>query len=285
MSKDKGIVLVIGAAELEGAAAVMHLRERGLPVRALLRTADAGAASRLQSMGVWPTYGDPEDRTSVEHALEDVDALVVVLDEADTGPGARLHEGSTLAEVAGRAGVSLVVYVAGSGADHHMVSCDRSHEIEQRMHALGLPLTVLRPATVMEEIPWYWLSRFGGELVLATPYEPDLPLPLVAADDIGALAALAVADRGLFVERTLGLAGDVATPRQIAQAVSQALGEPVRVTEVQVEGVFMYPEAVGHAPDLAWLRGVYPPLKTLAAWLERGGGSELCRRVARRGAA
>jgi uncharacterized protein YbjT (DUF2867 family) len=285
MSEDKGIVLVIGAAEREGEAAVMHLRKRGLPVRALLRTADADAAGRLQSMGVWPTYGDLADRSSIEHALEGIDALVMVLEEADTGPGERLHEGLALAEAAGRAGVRLVAYVAGSGPDHHNVSCDRSREIERRMHALRLPLTVLRPATVMEEIPWYWLSRFGGDVVLATPYEPDLPLPLVAADDIGALAALAVADPGLFVGRTVGLAGDVATPRQIAGVVSLALDEDVSLTEVQVEGVFMYPEAVGHAPDLAWLRGVYPPLHTLRSWLERGGGSELCRSVARRGAA
>jgi uncharacterized protein YbjT (DUF2867 family) len=285
MSDDNGIVLVIGAAGLEGSATVTHLIERGMPVRALLRTTDAGAASRLQRAGVWPMYGDLEDRESVAHALQGIDALVMVLDEADTVPGERLHDGLAVAEAAGRAGVKHLVYAAGSGSDHHNVSCDRSREIERRVHALGLPATVLRPATVMEEIPWYWLSRLGGDLVLATPYEPDLPLPLAAADDVGALAAMAVADPHLFAGRTIAVAGDVATPRQIANLLSQSLGEEVHLSEVQVEGVFMYPEAVGPAPDLGWLRGVYPPLQTLPDWLERGGGLELCRRVARAGAA
>jgi uncharacterized protein YbjT (DUF2867 family) len=285
VNKDRGVALVIGAAEPEGAAVVRHLRERALPVRALLRSGDIEAAGRLRTMGVWPRFADLDDRLSVERAFDGVDALVVVIEEAEIGPGERLREGRVVADAARDAGLSQVVYVAGSGPDHHNVSCDRSREIEERMRADDLPLTVLRPSTLMEEIAWYWLSRFGQDLVLATPYEPDLPLPLVALDDIGALAALAVADPELFRGRTLKLAGDVATPRELARELSRALGAPVRVSEVQVEGVFMYPDAVGHAPDMEWLRTVYPPLQALGAWLARGGGSELCGQVARRGVA
>jgi uncharacterized protein YbjT (DUF2867 family) len=276
VSTDIGTVLVVGGDELEGMAAVRGLRERGLPVRALLRAGEQGAAAKLQAAGAMTLYGDPEDRASVEHALEGVGSVVVVIDEAGSGPQARVREGRTVAEAARRAGVAQVVYIAGSGPDHHQVSCDRSVEIEEHLRALGLPLTVLRPVTLMEEIPWYWLHRHPSGLEFATPYEPDLPLPLVAADDVGAVAALAVSEPGLFLGRAVSLAGDEATPRGIAADLARALGEPVSLVEVQVEGVFMFPEAVGHARDLQWLRTVYPPLLTLQEWLT-SCGSEVCR--------
>jgi uncharacterized protein YbjT (DUF2867 family) len=274
VGEENGAVLVVGAAELEGSAAVRHLRERGLTVSALVRSSD-DAADRLQ--GARPVVADPADPASVEHALQGVRSLVVVIDEADSGPRARLHEGRAVADAARRAGVAQVVYIAGSGTDHHQVSCDRSREIEHHMHELGLPLTVLRPVTLMEEIAWYWLNRFPSGLELATPYEPDLPLPLVAADDVGAVAALAVADPELFAgHRTVTVAGDETTPRRIADDLTRALDERVQLTEVQVEGVFMFPDAVGHASDLEWLREAYPPLQSLREWLAVCG-SRVCR--------
>ena len=63
----------------------------------------------------------------------------------------------------------------------------------------------------------------------------------------------------------------------MAGLLSQELGRQVRVTEVQVEGVFMLAEADQPACDIAWLRGLYPQLHTVSTWLSAGGGLELCR--------
>jgi uncharacterized protein YbjT (DUF2867 family) len=276
VSEDNGTVLVFGGDELEGTSAVRSLRDRGFAVKVVLGGADDQAVARLRTLGATVAPGDVNDGAALESALHGAHSLVVVIDEADVGPQARLREGRVVAEAARASGVGHVVYIAGTGPDHHQVSCDRSREIEERMRELKLPLTVLRPVTLMEEVPWYWLDRFPTGLELATPYEPDLPLPLVAADDIGAVAALAVAQPGPFLGRSVALAGDEVTPRLIADEIARALEEPVRLTEVQVEGVFMYPEAVGHARDLEWLRGVYPPLLTFREWLT-SCGSDVCR--------
>jgi hypothetical protein len=45
----------------------------------------------------------------------------------------------------------------------------------------------------------------------------------------------------------------------------------------------MYPEAVGHASDLEWLRSVYPQLQTLREWLTVCG-SDVCRSMVGTGA-
>jgi hypothetical protein len=99
----------------------------------------------------------------------------------------------------------------------------------------------------------------------------------VALDDVGALVALAVTHGEDFAGRTIHVAGDTLTPLAIAAQLSEALGEPLRYEEVQVEGVFVYQEASTPVHDIEWLRLVYPQLHTFSSWLEEGGGLELCR--------
>ena len=110
----------------------------------------------------------------------------------------------------------------------------------------------------MEEVPWYWLSRYGRDLTLATPFVATAHLPLVALDDVGALAALAALRPGEFEGRSVDLAGDTATPLEIAARLTTALGEPVSYEEVQVEGVFVYQEASTQVHDVDWLRERVP---------------------------
>ena len=128
----------------------------------------------------------------------------------------------------------------------------------------------------MEEVPWYWLSRFRRDLTLATPFVASAHLPLVALDDVGALAALAATRPGEFAGRTLDVAGETLTPLDISAQLAVALGEPVAYQEVQVEGVFVYQEASTRSTTSSGCAASTrtPHLRRLA---EAGGGLELCR--------
>ncbi len=278
MSTATGPVYVVGAAGHQGGAAIRHLRALGVEAHALFDERDsrrlrderwAGAATRLVRF---------DDPGAVEGALSGASALVLVLEDPDTGPAERLRHGRNIIDAATRAGVPHIVFAAATGPDHHRLSCDVSSETERYLHTLDLPATVLRPATFMEEVPWYWLSRFGPDLTLSTPFTAGAHLPLVALDDVGALAALAATRPGEFAGRAFDVAGDTQTPLGIAAQLTAALGEPVGYEEVQVEGVFVYQEASTQVHDVEWLRGVHPRLHTFASWLEEGGGLDLCRR-------
>ena len=61
VGEDRGTVLVIGGAEHEGSAAIRHLRDRGLAVRALLKEGEGATAERLAALGAEPVLADPED--------------------------------------------------------------------------------------------------------------------------------------------------------------------------------------------------------------------------------
>jgi uncharacterized protein YbjT (DUF2867 family) len=279
MATEHGVVYVIGAAGLQGGTAIRHLRDRGVEAYALFDERDQ---RRIRD----PRWADPatrlarfDDPASLERALRGAGALFFVLERPDTGPAERLRQGRAIGEAAARAGVGHVVFAAATGSDHHRLACDVSSEIERHLGAVGVPHTVLRPTTFMEEIPWYWLSRFGRELTLSTPFVATNHLPLVALEDIGALAAFALSRPDLFAGRTVDVAGDAVTPMDIVDRLAAELGEPVRYEEVQVEGVFIFQEASTPIRGAEWLRSVYPHLHTLTSWLEEGGGLELCRRA------
>ena len=277
MTTEAGPVYVVGAAGHQGGAAIRHLHLLGVEAHALFDERDgrrlrdeywAGAATRLVRF---------DDPGAVEGALRGARALVLVLEDPDAGPAERLHHGRNIIDAAVRGGVGHIVLAAATGPDHHRLSCDVSAETARYLQLLDGTATVLRPATFMEEVPWYWLSRYGRDLTLATPFEPRQHLPLVALDDVGALAAIAVTRPDEFAGRTIDLAGDTATPLAIASQLEAALGERVRYEEVQVEGVFVYQEASTQVHDTEWLRAVYPELRTFQSWLELGGGLELVR--------
>lgn len=281
----QGAVLVVGATGHQGDAAVRHLRRHGLAVRVLEEDEPGPAIGRARRRGVTPVRASVNDREGLDFALAGVDSLVMVLDRADVTPEQRMARGRALAEAARRAGVGHVVYLAGTAYDHHVISFDQSKVIEHHLRGTGLDVTVLRPATIMEEIPWYWLSRFGGAIELAAPFAAYERLPMISAADVGALAALAVASPEHFRGRTIRVAGDVMSLGEVAEVLSEELREPVRYTEVQVEGVFIYADVGERPDDLLRLRSVHPRLHTVRTWLEAGGGLDLCRRaVARRAA-
>jgi uncharacterized protein YbjT (DUF2867 family) len=276
MTGEMGPVHVVGAAGHQGGAALRHLRALGVEAHALFDARDARRNhERWAGEGAGTARFDQPDELA--RTLRGASALVLVLEDPDTGPAERLRHGGNLIDAAAAAGVDHVVFAAATGPDHHRLSCDVSSEVARYLERSKVQTTILRPTTFMEEVPWYWLNRYGRELVLTTPFVATAHLPLVALDDMGALAALAVARPEDFAGGSLDVAGDTRTPLDIAGLLTSGLGEPVRHEEVQVEGVFVYQEASTQVHDIGRLRELYPRLHTLESWLEAGGGLALCR--------
>jgi uncharacterized protein YbjT (DUF2867 family) len=278
MTTTTGPVYVVGAAGHTGGAALGHLHELGVEAHALFDERDGRLRRDERWSGVSTRLVPFDDPGAIEGALRSARALVLVLENPDSGPAERLRHGRNLIDAAIRAGVGQTVFITATGPDHHRLSCDVSAEMARHVRRLDAPWTVLSPATFMEEVPWYWLNRFGCSLTLTTPFEAGQHLPLVALDDVGALAALAATRPADFAGRTLDVAGDTQTPADVAAALATALGEPVSYEAVQVEGVFVYQEASTQVRDIDWLRERVPRLHTFSSWLRDGGGLELCRR-------
>jgi uncharacterized protein YbjT (DUF2867 family) len=91
------------------------------------------------------------------------------------------------------------------------------------------------------------------------------------------MAARAIAAPESFAGKSIEIAGDKASMAEVGEILTAQLHRPVRVTEVQVEGVFMRPEPYEPEVDVAALKRLYPELHTLRSWLTLDGGLDLCR--------
>ncbi|MEU6581329.1 NmrA/HSCARG family protein [Nocardia sp. NPDC046763] len=287
MSADNGPVLVVGATGRQGSATATALLERGRPVRAFVRNPDAPQARRLRDAGAELTVGDLDDEESLRTAMDGVHGVFLMLTMMDgvhislAAVADEERRGKAVADLAAKAGVAHLVYSslhgvgAGSGIEYY----DAKEHIEDHIRALGLPATVLRPVSFMDNFATYNRpSRDGNHLVLALPVPPDLPMPLIAIRDIGRFAALAFDRPAEFLGRTLDLAGDIPTPTQIAETLSRAAGLAPRTVQVPVEQIRAFDEQVGKmfaffnsrpapAIDVPALRTALPDLMTLDAWL------------------
>jgi uncharacterized protein YbjT (DUF2867 family) len=106
----------------------------------------------------------------------------------------------------------------------------------------------------------------------------DTRLQLVAADDVGALAALAFDDPAAFPGAT-ELAGDELAMAEGATTFGRMLGRPVQYVAMPYESVARFDpnlatlgawlDREGYRADIPALRRLRPGLLTLEAWLRR----------------
>src|SRR5205085_10247873 len=104
--------------------------------------------SRLGARGVQLVKGDFDDAASLMKALTGVSAAYSVQQwQQKGGPAKEAQDGKRFADAVKAAGSPHLVYSSAEGAErnsglHHYES---KWAIEQHIHALNLPVTILRP--------------------------------------------------------------------------------------------------------------------------------------------
>jgi uncharacterized protein YbjT (DUF2867 family) len=150
-----------------------------------------------------------------------------------SGAEGELVQARNVVDAATAAGVSHVVYgsagpgVPGTGVD----AWDGKYSVAEYARERRVPLTVLRPMAFMELMTdkdlyppvaaWHLMPRLVG---------PDRPIPWLASDDVGAMAAKAFSDPASYIGTDHALAGDVRTLSECRASWRQATGrDPRRV--------------------------------------------------------
>src|SRR5215470_1952154 len=223
-------VLVTGATGRQGGAVARSLLAREIPVRALSRNPDKPAARALAKSGAEVVPGDLDDVSSIVRAMKGVSGVFSVQNWWETGARREVQQGKNAADAARQTGVRHFVYSSVGGAER---GADITHwktkwEVENYVHKLGLPATILRPVGFMENyyIPAVEKGIIGGKLL--DSIRADKPYQLICSDDIGAFAALAFARPEKLIGRAVEIAGDELTNPQIAATFSRVMGRPVK---------------------------------------------------------
>ena len=202
------VILVSGATGQQGGTVARNLLEWGFAVRALTRDTDKAAARELADLGAEVVERGPRgprvDRAGARRCLRGV------LGSARSWrPASRARSGRAcqLADAARAAGVEHFVYSSvGSahretGIPHFESKC----EVEEHVRASGVPYTVLRPVFFMQNWEFMREPILGG--TLPQPLDPDKPLQMIDADDIGVFAAMAFDDPERWIGREVDIAG------------------------------------------------------------------------------
>lgn len=217
-------VLVIGAAGRNAGLVVPALAQRGVRVRAFVRSPAKG--EQAKSAGAMEVaLGDLRDVRSLRTAMEGVRGVFHI------GPGFIPDEaevGYAVIEAAVRARVEKLVY---SSVMHPQIGGLLNHQVklrvEDRLIHSGIDFTILQPAVFMQNVLRHW-NRIEKHGVYAEPWSAATKSAYVDYADVAEAAAIAMTEAG-YHNATLELCAEGMWSRhEIATFLGEALGRPVR---------------------------------------------------------
>jgi uncharacterized protein YbjT (DUF2867 family) len=229
------VILVTGATGFIGPTVVRVLRERDLPVRALVRRPSGNAASTLASWGAELVQGDMTDTESVRRAVAGADVVVhlVAIRQGRAEEFQRVMEQGTrdLVVAAREAGIRRFVLMSALGTSEETKDLvpyyHAKWEQEQTLRGSGLEHVIFRPSFVF--------ARDGGilptfrKLARLTPVTPIIGsgaqrIQPIWIEDVAAYFAQSV-DHAEAANRLFELGGpDAVSWNEFWERLKRALG-------------------------------------------------------------
>lgn len=246
---------ITGATGNTGKRIAEALLAKGERVRVIGRSAER--LTVLAEHGAEPFVASPDDVGTMTRALRGARAAYLMIPPSYGEPDFRGYQnrvGQVLAEALSAAGISHVVNLSSVGA--HLAKgvgpINGLHDQEQRLNNLGVHVLHLRPASFMENV-FFNINLIKQAGINGTPLRADLAIPMIATQDIAAVATrrlLALDFSGKTTQELLGLRD--MSMAEATRILGQAIGKP-DLPYVQ----FAYEEAanamvrMGLSPDTA----------------------------------
>jgi uncharacterized protein YbjT (DUF2867 family) len=277
------IIAVTGATGQQGGAVARKLLAEGWKVRALTRDLNKPAAQAFSQAGAELVAGDMDSRSELEAAFQGAHGVFSVQNYwlPTVGFDGEIRQGKNVADAAKAARVQHLVYSSVGSAHRGMGQkhFESKWIIEQYIHTLDVPYTILRPVAFMDNHNWSRAYILSGTYT-GMGLRPEKGVQSIAVEDIGVFAALAFANPQDFLGKTIELAGDELTEAQTAEVFSKVIGRPVhlaapsggrRASEEEMVAMFNFFNGQGYDADIAALRKLHPGLLTFEQYLRRNG--------------
>ena len=249
MTAARKTIAVLGATGAQGGGlvrAILADPRGGFAVRAITRNVNSEKAKALAKLGAEVVAANVDDAMSLERAFAGAyGAFCVTFFWDHFSPDREKEQARNMAQAARRAGVKHVIWSTLEDTRRWVPLSDESLPTLQKRYKVphfdakgeadrlfteaGAPTTFLLTS-------FYWdnLIHFGmgpkpgadGKLAFTLPMG-DKKLPGIAAEDIGK-CAYGIFKRGSeFIGKTVGIAGEHLDGKEMAAALTRALGAPV----------------------------------------------------------
>ena len=306
---DKKIIAVVGATGAQGGGlvrAILNDKGGGFAARAITRNVNSDKAKALAALGVEVVAADIDNLESVRKAFQGAYGAFCVTNFWEHFSAEKEGtQAKNMAEAAKQAGVQHLIWSTLDDtrkkvplSDNRMPTLmgkykvphfDGKGEADQYFTQAGVPTTFLLTSFYWDNMIYFGMGpKKGpdGKLAITMPMG-DKKLPGIAAEDIGK-CALGIFKKGKeVIGKTVGIAGGHLTGKEMAAALTKALGKEVRYNDVPPEvyrgfgfpgaddlgNMFQYKrdfnDAFVAARDLNFSRSVNPELQSFDQWLAK----------------
>jgi uncharacterized protein YbjT (DUF2867 family) len=249
------VFVVAGVTGRTGAVVAETLLERRQPTRVLVRHDEKGR--QWKRRGAQVAVASLADADALTSALNGADGLYVLVPfnpRAEDFLGAHSAMVDAIASAVRTRGLRHTVLLSAIGA--HLPSGTGPiailYEAEQKLRAAVRGLSLVRAPFFMENwLPLLPQARTEG--VLTSFLSPRRKIAMIAASDIGHIAAECLLDQATGI-RTLELSGPREySPRDVAALVAARWGAPARVKHAAWDAMTSMLEASGFSKDAARL--------------------------------
>src|SRR5918994_2418986 len=227
---DTGKILITGATGNVGSAVLDNLGTTDLDLRALAH--DESKAQSLRNRGVEAVVGDFLEPETLVPALESVSTVFLL---TPIHPE-QVTQASNVIKAAKESGNDpRIVRLSVHQASHEAPARNsRQHaQIEDELSSSGLPYTLLRPTTFMQNT-LVTARTIASEGRIYQPFKNG-KLGMIDAWDIGEVAAKVLTEEG-HEGKVYTLTGPAAISfYEVAEALSEVLGKEVRYVDISLE--------------------------------------------------
>lgn len=286
MKENKRPILVFGATGRQGGSVADALLKSGWTVRTIVRDTAAPRSIALRQAGAELVRGSFADVDAIRAEMNDAHGVFSVL-PANLSEIEEIRIGCTIADLAAESGVAHLVYSSGASSGDlptGIARFDAKPRIEAHIRGLPVTATIIRPMIFMDMLinPAFGLSEGRYTFLL----RPDQSMQLIAVEDIGKFVAAIFADGIRFGGRTMKIASDTVTGRELGETFSKAAGRPIaysRFTDEvlaansdlgQLAAILNNGPLADHV-DLAAMREINPEIISFRSWLATQGREAL----------
>jgi uncharacterized protein YbjT (DUF2867 family) len=225
-------VLMVGATGRHAHWVLRELSQRGVSVRALVRTRERADVAR-QNGATEVAFGDLTEPASLRDALAGMDG-VFHIGPAHTAGEAEM--GVAMVDAAHAAGVRKFVF---SGVIHPSISALTNHAaaklpVEDALYSSELDFTVLQPARFMQNFERSWNDIIEHDR-LAQPYSVSAKMCSVDYRDVAEVAAMAMTGNELSYGTFELSAPGMQDSHQTAEIISGVLGRTITAVQIPLE--------------------------------------------------
>ena len=305
---NKKIIAVLGATGAQGgglAYACLNDANSQFSVRAVTRNVNSDKAKALADAGAEVVSADLDNVDSLKKAFKGAYGVFGVTNFWEHfSPQKETQQGKNIATAAKETGVKHVIWSSFEDTrekvsldddrmptllDHYKVPhFDSKGEVNKVFKEMGVPATLLYTSFYWDNLIYFGMGpkpNEDGTLGITFPME-DKKLSGIAAADIGPCAYGIFKAGDKYVNKTVGIAGEHLTGSEMADALSDALGQKVVYNRVPAEiyrgfgfpgaedlgNMFQYKAMFNDeycgARDLSLCRELNPNLQNFKQWLD-----------------